>query len=180
MENTVTKLTDVERALLINQLSILKLLAPRDARYYDEKIEILRDGYEFFYDDVVQNLDTVSTEDCKFVIHVLDMYRWFDTYIRKHSKDKEVTTHHWARFAGFSGNDETALMGFTRFLIKTQGKFAEQIPNESRTDGFNSHAPVREVYERMLAVYEAIDDKWETGLKRENVLSVLAAAKRRG
>jgi hypothetical protein len=177
-ENSAMKLTDVERTLLINQLTILKLLDPKGARHYDEKIEILNDGYEIFYDDVVHNLDTVSTEDCRFVIHVLEMYRWLDDYIRRHPEDEEVAKHHWARFAGFGGNDETMLMAFTRFLIKTQGKFEEQLANERNTDRFNSHAPVREIYERMLAVYEPLTDKWEPGPKREQVTSVLAASKR--
>jgi uncharacterized protein len=176
------KLTDVERTLLINQLSILKILDPNDARRYDEKLEILRDGYEIFYDDVVGNLSTVSDEDCRFVIQVLTMYRQLNNYIRKHPEDVEVAKHPWARFAGFSGNDETMLMAFTQFLIKTQGKFDEQLPNERDTDGFNSHAPLRGIYERMLAVYKALKDELEpmAGPTREQVMSILTAAKRSG
>ncbi len=169
------KLSAVERTLLLNQLAILKILNPKEARDYDEEIAILTEGFEIFYGDVVRARRTVSTEDCQFVLDVLSMFRDLDTYIRNHPKDEEVAKSPWARFSGFDGNNEGGLRDFALFLLKTQGKFTEQLPNERNTDGFNSHAHRRELYERMLAAYRVLNFEDPT---HEQVMTILAAVRR--
>jgi hypothetical protein len=171
-------LTKIERQTLINQYEILKLLTDNDGdvEHYEELIQILHDGYSIFYDDAVHVYDGMSKEDCKFVLDVLDMYRAIEDYKHKSPKDDEVQNHVWGIFHGFDGNNETPMLGFTRFLIEKQGKFTEQIPYKDKVDSWNSHAQLVETYERMMAKWKA--NKNQHGLTRDEVLGLLAEAKR--
>jgi uncharacterized protein YfbU (UPF0304 family) len=170
-------LTEFERMSLINQLSIRKALEKGNTRDIDELIEILREGYEVFYDEVSQyhGLDEpMPAELSKFVLDVLMLYRAIEFYKTEHPEDAEIQKMDHSHFAGFDGNNDGACLGFTRFLIETQGKFDEQRPHKERTDGFNSHWPVRETYERMLAKWNALGRP--IPLEREQVVQILQAA----
>jgi uncharacterized protein YfbU (UPF0304 family) len=166
------KLTRLERIMLINQLEIRKAIEETDD--FDEWIEILRDGYEFLYDDVGGHLARdVPEADCRFVLEVLDMYRRLEDF--QVSNPKVIATSDvFAHFRGFDGNNETALMAFARFLIKKQGKFAEQLAYEKGTDGFNSHMPTADVYRRMLAVWQSLKPNFP--LVQSQVAAILQAA----
>lgn len=65
-----------QRLILINQFEILQQLNPYDVDFYSEKIEILKEGYEYHYDDVLGEISNpLPEEKSRFVIDVLNMYR---------------------------------------------------------------------------------------------------------
>lgn len=65
-----------QRLILINQFEILQQLNPYDVDFYSEKIEILKEGYEYHYDDVLGEIfNPLPEEKSRFVIDVLNMYR---------------------------------------------------------------------------------------------------------
>lgn len=168
-------LSNFERAVLINQLTILKAVDSKNAAHYDESIDIFTRGYVSFYDDAMGNLEPpVTPQDTRFVVDVLSMFRALDAYLREHPEDKTAHESQWIRFSGFDGNNEIAYYSFARFLMLTQGKFEEQLVNQQNSDGFNSHSEMASVYRRMLQVYSALEP---TTLTSENVASILASVK---
>ena len=170
------KLTKLERRLLINQYEILKKLEETDG--YDDLITILREGYTALYGNVVSTLyDGLPEQDCRFVLDVLDMYRALEHYYEDNG-DEELKKDLFARFAGFDGNNETHMMAFVQFLINGQGKFEEQKRRAAETDGFNSHMPCGDIYDRMLKAWEGQGRDYP--LTGEVARKVVGAAKRQG
>ena len=111
--------------------------------------------------------------DSEFVLQVLELYRAIEGYKLEHPEDTDVSYHRWAHFAGFDGNNEGRLLGFTRFLIKVQKKYAEQLAYEKKTDGFNSHRQMLAAYGRMVEAYRMLGNPFP--LSRDAVLTVLRA-----
>ena len=166
-------LTKLERLSLINQFEIRKRLEKTDA--YDEWIKVLEEGYSLWYSEIFRNLsDDLSEEDCRFVSNVLSMYRAIHYYRQSAKEPLKDTT--FAEFAGFSGNEEGHLRSFALFEIHKDNSWDEQKSREQETDRFNSHMPVRDVYERMLRVYKGLTLDAMSKLTKEQVEQVLAAA----
>lgn len=167
------QLTKKDRLMLINQYKILAALDESEENYYLELIEILENGYSIFY-SMVDNwvADDMPEEDGKFVLNILDLYRAIED-VKRSTKDKEISSHNYAFFRGFDGNNETAHMGFCRFLIETQGKFQEQKPYLIKNDNLNSHMPMIDKYQRMLDASQQIPDIWS--MSPEEALQILNA-----
>ena len=164
------KLDRFQRQSLYNQFEILERLTKEN---YTEQKEILVNGYEIFYGELfVVDDRTVSEHDCRFVLDVLDMFRYIDAYIVHNPDDAEVKDHRRARFSGFDGNHEGELMGFTRFLIATQKKYEE---SKKGHDGCNSHWPMRETYAAMVRECKQRQQRWTIDPAREDVLAILNA-----
>ena len=170
------QLTKKDRVFLINQYEILKRLDAENSSSYDERIQILRDGYEIFYHSVDEWIsDDMPESESKFVLDVLDMYRTIHDYRTNHPSETETSAHHWSYFRGFDGNNEGSYLGFTKFLIYKQDKFAEQLGYKDKSDDFNSHAPLMPIYRRMLDTWEAQGKSFQ--LTKESILEILNAAK---
>lgn len=150
-------LSRFQRLLLSNQLRILEQVDPERADYYAEKRKVFEWGFELAYDWKTENIhkDTVSADDCTFVLDVMSMYEHLQRAHKKHNPSEvnqiEVT------FSGFDGNQESGLYSFTNFLVEDQGKY-EYLSLGS--DGLNSHMPMRSAYERMVEAWEESEDKY--------------------
>ncbi|EID0063089.1 YfbU family protein [Vibrio vulnificus] len=153
--------TRKERLNLINQYKILARLYPEDAEHYDELREILEDGYEIFYSMVDQWIsDDMPKEEGKFVLDILDLYRFIEDY-KRISKDENIINHRRSSFMGFDGNNESEYMAFARFLIIKQGKFSEQKDYLRQNDNLNSHMPMVHIYKRMLEKWKALGKPYQ-------------------
>jgi uncharacterized protein YfbU (UPF0304 family) len=167
------KLSKLERAMVINQLEIRKALTPT-ARDFDQAIEILHSGYEIFYDEAIGHLFQPMSEDASNVVfEVLEMYRAIERFHDANPGDNAVAELHDAHFRGFDGNNEVTYMAFTRFLIKVQGKYQEQLKYEKDTDGFNSHWPMLSTYLEYLSRWKELGDA-RFKLTREQVIAILS------
>lgn len=167
------KLDKKERLILINQYKILSLLDADSSGYYQELIKILENGYEIFYSTFDQWIDDdMPVDKGKFVLEILDLYRSIEDIKRK-SKDKSLMIHNYSFFQGFDGNNESEYMAFARFLIDVQGKFVEQKEYLIRNDSLNSHMPMVEKYERMLAKSKDIHNIWNMTV--QDALNILNA-----
>lgn len=146
----MTSFDKKDRIILINQYKILAALDTDDRSHYKELIDILENGYSVFYNMIDQWVsDDMPSEDGRFVLDVLDLYRAIED-LKRSTKDAHITSHRYSYFRGFDGNNETEHMGFCRFLIETQGKFQEQKPYLLKNDNLNSHMPMIPKYSRML------------------------------
>lgn len=171
-------LTKIERLTLINQFKILKKLENTDD--YDENIQILEEGYSFFYRNIFEHLyEDLSEADCKFVRDVLSMYRTIERY-KEDSKDVGIAKRPFSHFAGFDGNEESHLLSFALFELSKDNSWDESKPYRDKpyTDGFNSHMPARAIYEQMLAAWTSLGRRHP--MSAEDVAAVLGANKPRG
>lgn len=162
-----------DRLMLINQYKILANLDKDDADHYKELISILENGYTIFYSQLdVWVSNEMPEEEGRFVLDVLDLYRAIED-IKRATKDDRLLRHSYSFFHGFDGNNETAHMGFCRFLIERQGKFQEQKQYLLKNDNLNSHMPMIDKYSRMLEEARNLPDKWRMSV--DEALRVLGA-----
>lgn len=167
------KLSKKDRVLLINQYKLLAALYKEEEAHYRELIGILENGYEIFYSMIDEWIsDDMPTDEGKFVLDILDLYRAIDD-LKRSSKSEKLADHNFSFFHGFDGNNETECMSFCRFLIDEQGKFQEQQQYFSKNDHLNSHMPMIGKYKRMLAVAATIPDVW--GMTVDDALRILEA-----
>lgn len=169
-------LSPFERLSLINQFEIRKALAKQDdVEHFEHLIEVLKEGYEFYYDDLAR-LDSYPESESSFVREVLHMYELIEDYKTANPNDKEVEDASFSRFFGFDGNEEGRHLGFVRYMFKRNPDWWTSIQKYAGTaDGFNSHMPTTAVYQRMLAQLAEFGSS--DGLSRQQVIAILAAAK---
>lgn len=167
------KLSKKDRVLLINQYKLLAALYKEEEAHYRELIGILENGYEIFYSMIDEWIsDDMPTDEGKFVLNILELYRAIDD-LKRSSKNQKLAEHPYSFFRGFDGNNETEYMGFCRFLIDEQGKFQEQQQYFLKNDHLNSHMPMIDKYKRMLEVAGDISDVWNMTV--EDALGILEA-----
>ena len=148
-------LSKVERLTLANQF---QLLSEQDNEYYDKKrclqfVTILMDGYELLYDDIFSGMDEeVSSEQCRFVLDVLSMYRIISNSF--HRLSKTTLTEEDIAFAGFDGNEETKEYSFLKFFINDYDRFRELKKNKYMEE--NSHSRMVPRYIRQLEIFNSI------------------------
>lgn len=115
--------------------------------------------------------------DVTLVVNVLDTWDFIEGRLEKlPAKDvekvKAVNHGYLPKFAGFDGNNESALMSISRFLVEEMGRF-------SRFKGrdFNSHAPTADRYGRMAAAFEPIRATLDLGrdLSVDQIIEILNA-----
>jgi uncharacterized protein YfbU (UPF0304 family) len=171
------ELSKKDRVFLINQYQILKHIDidPENIKYYEECIEILSNGYEIFYSTIYQSVcnDMLRTEG-ELVLEVLEFYSAVEHYKAANPSDTDVNKHMWGHFHGFDHNEESEYLNFTNFLINKQGKFEEQKKYEKRTNRFNSHQPVVDIYRRMVAKWHSTGRNFL--LSKEGILEILNSA----
>jgi uncharacterized protein YfbU (UPF0304 family) len=136
------KLTKIERLLLVNQLLILEKLYPESAKAYKQERTALREGYELHYKDLFHLIDdeTLSEDQCRDVLDVLEMYRAITFSARKLPPTSKIHEHYYLDFHGFDGNNESALMAYTRYFINDLDRYNELREAGKKHDDFNSHS----------------------------------------
>lgn len=151
------RLSRTERLILSNQYQILERLYPDDAEYLQQTRQALERGYALHYKDAVENIDEdeLSAEDCVEVLDILSMFTALD---RAYSKltDKSGIDEWRVKFAGFDGNNESRLMGYTRYFFNYDGGRFKEL---HRGDDFNSHIPMLATYRTMLREWNKSADK---------------------
>jgi len=169
-----------ERLQLRNQFETLRLLTENNPKeefnneYYREMIEVLEEGYEFYYSDLYNAFDPkpVPSNITIFIFDVLDMYWAIESFKKKNPSDKDVDDHYLSTFRGFDGNHETEYLGMLRFILK-KGKWKEVAQSASKTGNFNSHMELVGRYSAMVDIWKALPEKWD--LTKEQVLEILKA-----
>ena len=146
------KLDIKERLTLSYQLKILEKLYPEDKEYYAKHRKAIEDGYELHYDWITEHLsEGLTSEECTFVLDVLDMYAAFH-FSFKQLKSPTKLTEKAVKFPGFDGNHETMYMAYTKYFIEDLDRFNEI--RESTNGYYNSHSQMIPKYRKML-------DKWK-------------------
>ena len=167
------KYTEKERSILINLYEIRKLLDDKEADFYEEKIEILRNGYEIFYSSDVH--ESMPEEESQEVLKILHMYMDFED---AYSRAGEMPDHTFAKFSGFCGNYEGRQLAFARFVIEKQGKFPQLA---KYIENLNSHVPLLSFYRLMLDIWIKYPAQYRTHqFTNEDVVCVIEQVERSG
>lgn len=168
------KLSKIERQILINQFTILAQLIPSEQNYYNSCKEVFQNGYTLEYEDIIKVNAEVDEATCKFVRRVLSM---FDDIQRVLGRDDSLAKRDpGALFMGFDGNNEPDHLGYLRFFCGNES-MPRYTDLRCTTDrGWNSHAPMLDVYARMLRVYDKYaNDYGAPDLTQEQAREILAA-----
>jgi len=162
-----------ERYFLSILLQILEQMNPEEADNIAVQREALERGYEMIYrwglDHIYDGDDRMTYDESSEVWSTLDM---FSSIARSAPPDQEDAYR--AKFRGYDGNNETKFMAFTAFTIERLERF-EYVPME-KEGYFNSHMPMRDVYSRMLRVWQNIPSNSRFEMDKKQVTSVLRAA----
>jgi uncharacterized protein len=112
--------------------------------------------------------------DVDFVLDVLDMWsRIEEAYKKLTKKDQtKVETEFGQKIGliGFDGNNEFELMRIARFLIEKMERFTE-----FKGRIINSHSRTRDMYRRMLDVFEPLREKVGMELNADQIIQILKA-----
>jgi uncharacterized protein len=171
ISNNRLPLTTTERWLLHNQFEILKQISPDHPDYRDDyfqnAIEILSHGYEWYYDDIAQHIYTriFPYSNASEIVDILSMFLSLQLAYQQLDDTSGIDSI-LIEFAGFSGNDETSEMQFTRFMMESMGQFEEVRPKH----GMNSHCPMLDIYRDMLKAWNESADKHD--LSKEDIIRI--------
>ena len=143
------KLTRKERLILWNQCAILEALKPEDGEYYRKLQDILRNGFEFDYDELWRHIDSdvFSEAEAREVLDILSMFEAVQDSIGAKGKVEGVEEARLT-FAGFDGNEEADHLAYLTFLVDQQKKFEHVVRQR------NSHVPLLGHYRGMLKRYK--------------------------
>jgi uncharacterized protein len=112
-------------------------------------------------------LDPLPPWGCKLVIDVMSMYSSIQRSFE--ALDDKTGIEEWRTwFPGFDGNRETTHVGYARYVVEKEHRFADLKPN---SEDFDSHTPTVKRYRRMIPVWKAIENRDE--LTREDMISIL-------
>jgi len=165
------KLDIKDRLVLSYQLKILERLYPEEREHYANHRKAIEDGYELHYKSITQHLsDGLTTDECNFVLDVLDMYRAFNVSF-KHLENPTNLTEDLIKFPGFDGNHETDFMVYTEYLIEDLKRF-DKI-RESTNGYYNSHTRMIPKYKVMLIKWREIYKPPYTKLSEEQILEII-------
>ncbi len=148
------KLSRFERLSLINQFKIIQLLDPKNSKDYESNLEILRNGYEGLYEDVLSEVQSsLSEEATSFVYDTLHMFQSIHYYCIDNSADPNTTKYH-SKFDGFDGNNETQYYGIANWLIQNEKMY----PDLSKCM-MNSHSERLDIYQAMVKEWKLCPNK---------------------
>jgi hypothetical protein len=139
-----------ERVILVNLMQIKKTLGEE---INDEMLDALIGGYHIFYpkSDQIAYEHEMSYKDMKFVMNVLDMYRWLQFSYKKLGIEDDKLAE-GVKFDGFDANANDGYFSFTRFLVE-HDRWTD-VETSALCDNYNSHMPNSDIYQRMLDAYE--------------------------
>ncbi|MGB0086598.1 MAG: YfbU family protein [Rhodomicrobiaceae bacterium] len=169
-------LTDVERRILINQSRILAALYPLDAKEFERAIEILSEGYQEGWQEVVLKglKSPFLKEEMNFVYQVLEMYDWLQkSYYALSLGDKLHLKEQTLIFPGFCPETEKRHITYVTFLLENLDRFAYvEVVRPP-----HALQPMRDIYEEMLKGLPAFRGDVLPGAQLKAVIAYMSALK---
>lgn len=143
-----------KRLVLANQYTILSHLDRDNADYWENASRKAVEGWpvdDLPYVDQVRSYlqNALTREDQHFVLDALNVFELLQNGLKlgfQPTRENAIT-----KFPGFDGNKETKLLAYAQYAVEDEKRF-ESI--ERLSHDFNSHAPMAEMYQRMIRVWE--------------------------
>lgn len=170
MDKTM-KLEVKDRLILSYQLKILEKLYPEDKEYYASHRKAIEYGYELHYEWITESLsEGLTSEECTFVLDVLDMYKAFHFSFRQLKHPTKLTETD-VKFPGFDGNHETVYMAYTKYFIEDLNRFNEI--RETTNGYYNSHSIMIPSYKKMLEKWKEHKQPYIYELTEDQVIEIV-------
>ncbi|CUB44699.1 MULTISPECIES: YfbU family protein [Bacillus] len=169
--------TKEQRAILINQMEILKRLDPQSEAEYERNIEVLYNGYSHFYEEIFGHIeDEFSPEITRKVFDVLTMYRaLYFGFKNLTSEEQEEISEEDVLFQGFDGNEEPDHYCFANHVVKEAGLYSEMedLIKEGKIE-MNSHRNRVRYYNELLSRWTKVrEDAGGEHLTLQQIKNVL-------
>lgn len=145
-----------KRMVLANQYRILAMLDVDDQDYWRRAADMAVQGWPI--DDLpdVQIIrgyqrDALTKEDQRFVLDALNVFELLQDGEKRGFQPRRENAS--LTFPGFDANNEGKLMSYARHAVENERRF-ESVRRSG--DGFNSHMPMVELYQRMISAWERL------------------------
>ncbi|MFC3025486.1 YfbU family protein [Vibrio zhugei] len=146
------EMTHAQRLILSNQYTLMSQLDNANAEHYERLKTIVERGYDLQIKELTRAFDCLPEEQCQTIISTMDMFHAMQE--SHHMLSKEAQNDIDARrlrFLGYDAVTETQAMNYVRFLVHTEQRYPQFLPNEHE---FNSQVPMADKYQKMLAVWQ--------------------------
>jgi uncharacterized protein YfbU (UPF0304 family) len=158
-------------------MRILEALYPDEAEEIAIRREAIERGYEMIYrwdmERIFEGYDVMTEEESMEVWDTLDMFDALSRCVEK-SNSKELRENYFSKFKGYDGNSESKYLAFTLYTIEKLDRFTYM---KSHTNGrWNSHAPMRDTYGRMLDEWLKVPRDRRLQLNEAEAIAILAMA----
>jgi uncharacterized protein len=172
-QGALMHLTRAERWILSNQLRILEVLCPDEAKGLSEQRVGLERGYELHYEWLcthIYNDDQAMTADeCREIVDIFEMFSALKRSLETFGKKRGVEQRKLA-FRGLDGNAEGREMAYAQYYYESDGGRFTDLEIEH----FNSHMPMLATYRAMLSAWKESMNKHS--LTEDDVRRILASA----
>lgn len=142
-------MTHAQRLILSNQYQLMAMLDPDHAERHRRHQTIVEGGYGLQLREHDRTFSELSEAECRTLIAMMEMYHALEVS-RTNLKEPESIEPRRLLFLGFDAVTEAHYLGYVRFLVSIEGRFAHF---SSGCDNFNAQVPMWEKYQRMLAVW---------------------------
>ncbi|MCK6164043.1 YfbU family protein [Bacillus pumilus] len=146
--------TKEQRTILINQMEILKRVDPQNSDEYERKIEVLYNGYSYYYSDIFGDIEEEFSPDItRKVFDVLNMYRnLYFSFNSLTSEEQEEISEEDVLFQGFDGNEEINHYCFAKHVVNTEEIYPEisNLIKKGKVE-MNSHRNIVGYYNDLLS-----------------------------
>ncbi|MEC2274728.1 YfbU family protein [Bacillus subtilis] len=153
------KFTKEQRAILINQMEILKRVDPQNSDEYEKNIDILYNGFSYFYSEVCGEIEDEFPEIItRQVFDILNMYRTlYFSYQNLTEEEKDEISERDVLFQGFDGNEEPYHYSFVNYVVKRAGLYSEMrdLLEEGKIE-LNSHRNRISYYNELLSRWSQV------------------------
>ncbi|MES9786519.1 YfbU family protein [Bacillus pumilus] len=150
-----------QRTILINQMEILKRLDPQNSDEYERKIEVLYNGYSYFYSDIFGEIEEeFSPEISRKVLDVLNMYRnLYFSFKSLTSEEQGEISEEDVLFQGFDGNEEYNHYRFAKHVVNEADLYLEisKLIDEGKIE-MNSHRNRLHYYNKLLSRWTKVKE----------------------
>ena len=171
------KLTTLDRLVLSNQYRILEALYPDEAETLAIRREAIENGYEILYaldmDYIYDGEGIMTREESLEVWDTLDMFHALKISAVRLNILDWLSEQRNSTFQGYDGNNETKFMAFAAFTIQQLNRFQYlDLPDD---EYFNSHSPMRPIYNKMQRIWKPVPSSNRFELSKDEIRNIIGA-----
>lgn len=146
------EMTNAQRLILSNQYTLMSQLNPEHSKKYKRLQTIVERGYELHMRELNKEFGCLKEEECREVIGIMEMHHAMQESFKilSESTQKEVEPRR-LQFLGFDLAQETQLVNYVRFLVDSEGLYAQFDKGDHH---FNSQIPMLDKYRRMYSTWQ--------------------------
>lgn len=173
--------TKEQRAILINQMEILKKVDKANEKEYEKKIFALHCGFSKLYSELIGEIDDELEIDIQNTVYdVFKMYRDLNhSYNKLSPEEQEQIEKEDLLFKGYDGHSEAAYLLFANFIIRELDHFVyiKKLLDSGEIESLDSHYSTLSYYKKLLPAWKhfnkAKENQLNSNLSLEEIKEIL-------